>query len=101
MRGSKKLLAGAVVLTGAEVVVLARRRGSLFGARTIVRCHRGHLFTTLWVPGASFKSLRLGPWRIQRCPVGRHWSLVWPAAVSKLSPAEVQAAAAVRDLRIP
>jgi hypothetical protein len=101
MRRSRKLLTGAAVLTGAEAVFVARRRGSLVGARTVVRCHRGHLFTTLWIPGASFKSIRLGPWRIQRCPVGHHWALVWPAKVSELGPAELADAAAARDLRIP
>jgi hypothetical protein len=101
MRRSHRLIAGAAVLTGAEAAFLAHRRGRLLTARTIVRCHRGHLFTTLWIPGASFKAVRLGPWRVQRCPVGRHWTLVWPADVSRLSPAELASAAAVRDGRIP
>jgi hypothetical protein len=36
----------------------------------IVRCSKGHLFTTIWVPLASFKAVRLGSRRYQRCPGG-------------------------------
>ena len=46
------------------------RAGYRFGTRTVVRCRQGHLFTTVWIPGASLKSLRLGWWRWQYCPVG-------------------------------
>ena len=81
--------------------VLKRRSGSLIGLRTIVRCHRGHLFTTIWIPGASVKSLRLGPWRVQRCPVGRHWAIVTPAQVSKLDDAQRTKALACRDTFLP
>jgi hypothetical protein len=66
-----------------------------------VRCRRGHLFTTLWIPGASFKSIRLGWWRLQRCPVGRHWSIVTPVNRSELADAERRSAAAWKDIRIP
>src|ERR1700733_12933768 len=51
----------------------------------VVRCSRGHLFTTLWIPGASVKSLRLVWRRFQRCPVGGHWSVVTPLDESKLT----------------
>jgi hypothetical protein len=64
-----------------EVGVL-QRRGQGFGGRVAVRCRDGHVFTTLWIPGVSVTSLRLGPWRYQRCPVGHHWSLVTPVRVS-------------------
>lgn len=30
------------------------------GGETVVRCSQGHLFTPLWVPGASLKAARLG-----------------------------------------
>ncbi|MFZ0059933.1 MAG: hypothetical protein WAL35_07815 [Acidimicrobiales bacterium] len=85
----------------AEIVVLVRRRGFVFGANTVVRCRDGHLFTSLWIPGGSLKSVRLGWWRLQRCPVGRHWSLVTPAKVSELTDGERQLAARRRDVRIP
>jgi hypothetical protein len=101
MRRSHRLLTGAAVLTAAEAAFVVRRRGRLLAVDTVVRCHRGHLFTTYWIPGVSFKSLRLGPVRGQRCPVGGHWSLVWPAAVSRLGTAELEGAAAIHDVRIP
>jgi hypothetical protein len=66
-----------------------------------VRCRSGHLFTTIWIPGASFKSIRLGWWRLQRCPVGRHWSIVTPVNRSELAEAELRIAGANKDLRIP
>ena len=99
-RARRAALAAAVGLTLAEAVVVARRRGSLIGADTIVRCRAGHLFTTLWIPGGSLKAVRLGPWRFQRCPVGRHWSLVTPVAQAELSERERRAAARHHDLRI-
>ena len=67
----------------------------------IVRCRQGHLFTTVWVPLASLKAIRLGPWRIQRCPVGKHFSVVRGVDESTLTPAEIEEARANRDSRIP
>jgi hypothetical protein len=95
------MLAIAAALTLAELAVVSRRRGSLLHADTVVRCRRGHLFTTLWIPGASLKAARLGLWRLQRCPVGRHWTLVTPVRVSELTPAERRLASEHRDVRIP
>lgn len=91
----------AVVLVVVEAVVVVRRRGHLLGLRTVVRCRDGHLFTTLWLPGASVTSLRLGWWRYQRCPVGHHWSLVTPVQESALTDEERQAAHGHPDLRLP
>jgi hypothetical protein len=71
------------------------------GLKTIVRCQRGHLFTTTWIPGASVKALRLGPWRVQRCPVGKHWSVVRPVQVAKLSEDERSEARSRRDTLLP
>jgi hypothetical protein len=68
---------------------------------TIVRCRQGHLFTTLWLPLGSFKSIRLGPWRYQYCPVGKHWTLVRPVKESDLTEEEREQAEAVKDIRIP
>jgi hypothetical protein len=62
----------------------------------IVACSEGHRFTTIWVPAGSFKAARLGTKRYQRCPVGRHWSIVQRVDPATLSDAE-RAAAAVRD----
>jgi hypothetical protein len=91
----------AVVLLVVEAAVLVERRGRLLGARTVVRCRDGHLFTTLWVPGASVKALRLGWWRVQRCPVGRHWTLVTPAREADLTDDERAEARAHPDVRLP
>jgi hypothetical protein len=66
-----------------------------------VRCRDGHLFTTIWMPLASFKAARLGNRRYQRCPVGRHWTTVTPLDRESADPADLRAAAAVHDLRIP
>ena len=87
--------------TALEALFLRRRTGKLIGFRTIVRCHRGHLFTTTWIPGVSVKALRLGPWRVQRCPIGKHWSLVRLAKVAKLSDEEREQARSCRDTLLP
>lgn len=91
------VLAGAAV---AETVPIWLR-GYRLGGNVVVRCRQGHVFTTIWVPGASVKALRLGPWRLQRCPVGRHWSLVTPVPSSELTEDERQAASEHRDVRLP
>jgi len=93
----------ALALAGATIagdLAVLRRRGYGLGGRVIVRCRAGHLFTTIWLPGASVKSLRLGPWRLQRCPVGPHLSLVTPVDVRTLDAQEL-ADARRRDTRVP
>jgi hypothetical protein len=81
--------------------ILARLRGYRIGGNTVVRCRQGHLFTTLWVPGVSVKSVRLGWWRFQRCPVGNHWSIVVPVRESDLGEDERRIAAENKDVRVP
>jgi len=96
--------AAPIVIVVALYVVgtlVARRRGYNMGGNVIVRCHQGHLFTTIWVPGMSFKALRLGWARLQRCPVGHHWSLVTPVKEADLTDEERQTADEHRDVRIP
>lgn len=66
-----------------------------------VRCREGHLFTTIWVPMASLKAARLGNRRFQHCPVGHHWSTVEPLDPQTADPADLSAARAVHDRRIP
>jgi hypothetical protein len=75
--------------------------GMLDGFDRPVRCRDGHLFTTVWIPLCSLKAIRLGRQRFQRCPVGRHWSMVTKVDRSTAPAAELEAAAAVHDLRIP
>ena len=95
-------LIGATVIFLVGCTVVARRKGySGMGGNTTVRCREGHLFTTIWVPGASIKSVRLGWARLQYCPVGRHWTLVTPVKDSDLSDEEKRVAAEIRDIRIP
>jgi hypothetical protein len=97
----KVILAITALLLCVEAAVVARRRGTWLAVSTVVRCRSGHLFTTLWVPGASVKAVRLGWWRYQRCPVGNHWTFVTPVQVSELTPEDRQLAAQVHDVRLP
>jgi hypothetical protein len=92
----------AVALMLYAWAIIGRRRGySGFGGNTIVRCRKGHLFTTIWVPGASLKAVRLGWSRFQRCPVGHHWTLVTPVKDSDLTEEEKQFAREHHDTRVP
>jgi hypothetical protein len=92
----------AVVLASIVVEsILMKLRGYPIGGMLIVRCREGHLFTTLWIPGVSVKALRLGWLRVQRCPVGGHWSVVTPVNASDLSERERRRARRTRDIPIP
>lgn len=94
----------AIVVAVASLLVECAalwRRGRVMPGNVVVRCRKGHLFTTIWVPGASAKSIRLGWWRVQCCPVGGHWALVAPVAESELSERERRAAREHRDVRVP
>ena len=76
-------------------------RGYALRRNVVARCRDGHLFTTIWIPGASLKAVRFGPWRFQRCPVGRHWSIVTPVRRTGLSEDEQRLASENKDIRIP
>lgn len=95
----------AVVVTGIAVITVstlaARRLGYHVGGNVVVRCRHGHLFTTLWIPGVNLKALDLVIARLQRCPVGRHWSLVVPVRDGELTTAQRRQAAQHHDLPIP
>jgi len=93
-----------LILVTASLVwgtLVLRGLGYKIGGNTVVRCRRDHLFTTIWIPGASFKAIRLGWARYQHCPVGGHWSLVTPVRDSALTADERQFAYEHHDLRIP
>jgi hypothetical protein len=93
--------AGLLLLAVAIVVVpIASQRHGRAGYERIVRCRAGHLFASTVVPGASIKSVRLWNTRFQRCPVGRHWTLVRPVDEATLTPAERNAARSVHDARV-
>jgi hypothetical protein len=81
--------------------VVVRRLGYKVGGNVVVRCRQGHLFTTIWIPGASLKSIRLGWARLQHCPVGKHWTLVTPVKDATLTDEERRIAGQYRDVRIP
>jgi hypothetical protein len=93
------LVAVVAILLGGSIV--ARRLGYKVGGNVVVKCRQGHLFTTIWIPGASLKAIRLGWARFQRCPVGKHWTLVTPVRDSDLTIEDRKIAAQHRDVRIP
>lgn len=41
----------------------------------IVRCSGGAYYESKWVPGGSFKAVRLGGKRFQKCPVHHKWEM--------------------------
>jgi hypothetical protein len=100
-RRRRRWLALSILVADLLATLAMRRRGYPLGGNVVVRCRRGHLFTTIWVPLASLKSVRLGWWRFQRCPVGAHWSLVTPVKGSDLSRRQRRRAHAHKDVRIP
>jgi hypothetical protein len=100
-KGKRRLIFVGVVVAYVAGTIIATRQGYSFGKDSVVRCRRGHLFTTVWIPGASVKSLRLGFWRIQWCPVGRHVDLVRPVKNADLTDAERSFALAHHDVLVP
>jgi hypothetical protein len=101
MRAKSRAKLAWVVGFVVVATVVARLLGYKVGVNTIVRCRQGHLFTTIWIPGVKLKAVELGIARFQRCPVGRHWSLVVPVKESNLTKAEREAARSRRDIRLP
>ncbi|HEX8946669.1 MAG TPA: hypothetical protein VF829_00430 [Candidatus Paceibacterota bacterium] len=92
------LIMGAFAMSARSLSRLGYAKG---GGRVVVRCRDGHLFTTIWIPLISFKAVRLGMTRFQRCPVGEHWTLVTPVDTSTLTEEEKRFAAAHPDSLIP
>ena len=99
-RRRKRVVRAFVAAVVFETISLWLRSGKL-GGNVVVRCRSGHLFTTMWIPAVSFKAARLGPWRLQRCPVGQHWTIVTPVKEAALSPDELADARAHHDRRLP
>jgi len=95
------VLAAVVLLSVGSTIALRRRGYSGVGGNTVVRCSKGHLFTSIWLPGGSLKAIRLGWYRYQRCPVGHHWALVAPVKDSDLTDEERAEAAKHHDARVP
>lgn len=94
-------ITGGVLVGYAVATAIAVSRGYKFGRNVPVRCRDGHVFSTVWIPGASLKALRLGPWRAQWCPVGRHFTLVTLLKDADLTEAERSFAAEHHDILVP
>ncbi len=92
---------GGVVLLVVLMSVVGRARGYDYGRESVMRCSAGHLFTELLIPGVSFRAVRLGVARYERCPVGRHWAICRPQRREDLSPDEIAEAEAHRASRLP
>ena len=95
----RTILIAATVAVGGTLI--ARRLGYNLGTNTVVRCRQGHLFTTIWIPGIKLKEVDLVVARVQRCPVGQHWSLVVPVREKDLTAEELRFAMEHHDVRIP
>jgi hypothetical protein len=88
-----------VVAFGAFVLgaLIARRKGFTKQGDVVVRCRRGHLFTTVWTSRLSKSRLDLGFARIQRCPQGNHLTIVTPVDGATLTKEEKKQAKQLRD----
>ncbi len=90
-----------LVIVAVVVVVvqtLVRRHPDRYDV--VVECADGHRYSTYWIPAASYKAIRLGTTRYQRCPVGRHWARTHKVDPFSLTAAELHAARAIHDRRI-
>lgn len=90
----------AALLAFAAGALLARRRGYIQIGEVVARCGRGHLFTTDWNRKLSLREISLGWTRLQRCPVGDHWSFVRLVEDSALTSEEKRLAREQRDSAI-
>jgi hypothetical protein len=90
-----------VIFVTAIWMMISRKRGYKFGSNQVVRCGQGHMFSTIWIPGVSIKSIKLGGTRFQYCPVGKHWALVRPVRETELSDEETGTARLRHDIRVP
>src|SRR5215467_15529351 len=100
-RKRRLAITAGIVAAYAVGTVVALGQGYSFGWNVPVRCRQGHLFSTTWIPGASVKAIRLGLWRVQWCPVGRHVALVHLVKDADLTESERGFAAAHHDVRVP
>jgi hypothetical protein len=94
-------IAACVAAAYAVGTIVAWSQGYSFGLNVVARCRQGHLFTTVWIPGASVKAIRLGLFRVQWCPVGRHVALVHLVKDADLTESERAFADAHHDVRVP
>ena len=69
--------------------------------RVIVRCSAGALYSTVWQPFVSFKALRFGSRRLQRCPVHHRFELTQRVDPATLTEDERAQALATQDSGLP
>jgi hypothetical protein len=103
------IVALVIAFAAVFVYVIARmgaaagqKRGySGMGGDTIVRCSKGHLFTTKWIVGSSVKAVRLGYKRYQRCPVCKKWRILVPVPDDELTDEARRVAGEHHDTTLP
>lgn len=96
------LALGAVILAILLLTLIAMARSAaVHGTERIARCRAGHLFTSRVIPGASLKAIRLGNRRLQKCPVGPHWSIVSWVDPATLPPDQLAEARSRHDSLLP
>jgi hypothetical protein len=92
MASSHPTLSIAVIIIAAVLVLrLAMWRGRSrvrFNGQTVVRCSKGHVFTEEWSAMGALSSIHVFGARLQRCPVGDHWSMVKPVSEGSLTDEE-------------
>jgi hypothetical protein len=90
-----------MLILGGGIYYMSRPSYGRLGRDTIVRCQQGHLFTTIWIPFISFKAIRWGFFRFQRCPIGNHMTWVTPVNPSDLTDDQRFEASQHRDTNVP
>ena len=99
--GGMAHMAAALANLGIPVTVISDAPCSKAVWAVTTELPKGVALEITSLSAASVKSLRFGMRRFQRCPVGRHWTMVTPVRASELSDDERRAAEANRDIALP
>jgi len=89
-----------LIFAGLATAGMLGMLGMLDGFDRPVRCVTASVHDDL-DPARLAEGDPLGRRRFQRCPVGHHWSMVTQVDRTTAPAAELEAAAAVHDVRIP
>ncbi len=80
----------AVAVAPILLVVLAgwltRQLGMDGRSQVRAQCRDGHVFTTTLLPVFMLPVPRVGLVQFRYCPVGQHWTFVWPIGGQDRSP---------------
>jgi hypothetical protein len=59
-------------------------------AEKVIRCSEGHLYTAVWIPFISLRSVRLG-WnrRLDHCPVNGKWRMASVVSPDELTESQL------------